>query len=250
MSAYRTAIDQTITVINQRSRTFRNQVVVVVAIASGSTAGALALRTLWPLTGLLALAPACGLFLWLDTRQVVDWRSTILQMWGRRDIDLLPFAHAMRANKMLPEATLNSMLDLLGTSEIANMEIKASARTRKTVATVVKFADMLGLRQIAVKVCATAIVSAGICWSAAMGAWLPLSFAASILPLPLILRWLETSLHHQSKMAVQALSHDPDFDADTFHGLINHLSPKEAHALADLWANTESLDRRVARPCD
>jgi hypothetical protein len=250
MSTYRTAIDLTITAIDQRSRIFRNQVVAIVIVIFFPIVAAIALRTLWPLTFLLALAPVCGLFVWFDIRQVARWHSTILEMWARRDIGLLAFTHAMRANKMLPEATLNSMLGLLGTPEIAKLEINASARTRKTVASVVKFADTLGLRQIVVKACAAAIVSASICWAAAAGTWLPPSFTASILPMPLILRWLQASLHHQAKLAVQAASQDPDFNADTFHDLINHLSPKEAQALAHPWTNTGQLDRQVARPCD
>ena len=104
MSAYRAAIDLTIAVINQRSRIFRNQVVVIVSVALGALIGAIALRMLWPLTGLLALVPVCGLFLWFDTRRVAEWRSAILAMWARRDIELLALGHAIRAVPNLPNS--------------------------------------------------------------------------------------------------------------------------------------------------
>lgn len=241
MPVYRTAIDQTITVIDQRSRTFRNQVVAVVAIASGSATGALALHRLWPLTGLLALVPVCGLFLWFDTKRLAEWRSAILAMWARRDIDLLAFGHAMRANPNLPESTLNSMLSLLGTSQIGTVEIQASTQTRQAVAAVAGFTDALGLRQLAVRVCATVIVSISVCWAAVAHAWSPLALTATILLLPLIQRWLQASLQRQSRAAVLAARQHPDFHADTFRLLIDHLPLGGGQASADPWVGTESV---------
>jgi len=223
MSDYRAAIDLTISVITQRSRVFRNQVVALVAIALGSVVGAVGLGKLWPLTGLLTLMPACGLFLWFDARRVTKWQSAILAMWARRAIDLLAFGHAMRANPVLPDATLNGMLSLLGTSQIGTLEAQASAETRQAVAAVARFADALGLRQFAAKVCASAIVSASICWSAAAHTWTPLALATPILLLPPVLRWLRLSLQRQSSAAIQFAQQDPGFDADAFHCLVDHM---------------------------
>ena len=182
MSWYRTAIDQTIAVVNQRSRNFRNQVLAVVALAVTSVAAALALRGLWPLTGLVAIVPLSGLFLWLDTKKVGDWRSSILQMWARRDIELVAFEQAVRADPGLPEMTLDGMLNLLGTSQSGTVDLSPSVQTRGAVAAVVGFADVLNLRQFAVKVCATAIVSICIGWAAFAHAWSPLAIATPVLP--------------------------------------------------------------------
>ena len=238
MSVYRTAIDQTFTVIVQRSRTFRNQVVAVVAIASGSAAGALVLHKLWPLTGFLSLIPVCGLSLWFDTRRVGKWRSAILDMWARRDIELLPFGQAIRAVPNLPEHTLNSMLSLLGAPQIGNTKVQTSSRTRQAVAAVVRSADALGLQQLAAKVCATAIISISVCWAAVAHAWLPLALTAMILLLPLIQRWLQASLQRQSRAAVLAARQHPDFDANTFRLLIDHLPLGGGQASADPWVGT------------
>lgn len=66
VSAYKIAIDQIITVINNRARYFRNLVVVVVAMSLGLLAWGLVTWSLSPLVGLLLLVPACGLFFFFD----------------------------------------------------------------------------------------------------------------------------------------------------------------------------------------
>ncbi|MEO7242701.1 MAG: hypothetical protein ABIW85_07280 [Variovorax sp.] len=245
MSEYRTAIDQTITVINQRSRTFLNQVMVVVAIASGSAAGGVVLHKLWPLTGLLVIVPACGLFLWLDTRRLVEWRLAILQMWARRDIDLMAFRQAMRANPMLPEITLNGMLGLLGTPQIGDVEIHASAQTRYAVAAVAGFADVLSLRQFALKVVAYAIVAAGACGSAATHSGMPLFFAT----VPVLALWLlgrrRGALQRQSRATLKAARQHPAFDADAFRRLFDHLQLGCGRASTAGWIDPEPADRRT-----
>lgn len=245
---YRAAFNLTIAVVNQRSRIFRNQVAAVVAVALCSVVGAITLRMFWPLTGLLALAPVCGLFLWADTRQVAYWRSAILAMWALLHIDLLTFSHAMRANTILPVATLSSMLSMLGTSQIGPLEVQASAQTRQAVAAVVRFADALGLRQLAVKVCTTAIVSISICWAAVANAWWPLALTTTILLLPLIQRWLQVSLQRQSRAAVLAAHQHPDFDANTFRLLMDHLPLEGGQASMAHWTDLESANRRTAAP--
>lgn len=243
MSVYRTAIDQTMIVIDQRSRIFRNQVVAVVTITSGSVAGALMLHRVWPMAVLLVLFPACGLFFWLDTKRVVDWRSSILQMQVRRDICLMAFREAMRAVPNLPETTLTGMLNLLGTAQIGQIETQASVQTRQTVAAVVQFADTLALRQLAAKACAAAIVSVGVCWAAAMQTWQPLGLVAVALLLPLALRWLTVSLQRQSRAAVLAARQQPDFEADAFSLLIEQFPLGGGQFAGDGWIDAAAADK-------
>lgn len=240
MSSYRDCVDQMIAVIDQRSRIYRNQVVGVVAVTFCSVAGAVGLRMFWPLNGLLTLVPVCGLFLWFDTRRVAKWRSAILDMWARRDIELLAFGHAIRAVPNLPAPTLNSMLSLLGTAQIGTAEVQAASQTRQAVAAVVGFADALSLRQLAARVCATAILSISVCWAAVAHAWSPLALTATILLLPLIQRWLQASLQRQSRAAALAAHQHPDFDADTFRLLIDQLPLGGGQASADPWVGTGS----------
>ena len=246
MSAYRTAIDLTISAVTERARNFRNQVVAVVVAGTLSLVGAVALRMFWPLTGLVTLVPVCGLFLWLDTARVAKWRWAILAMWLQRDIELLAFGHAIRAVPNLPEPTLNSMLSLLGTAQPGTAEVQASSQTRQAVAAVVGFTDALGLRQLAASVCATAILSISVCWAAVAHTWSPLALTATILLLPLIQRWLQASLQRQSRAAVLAARQHPDFHADTFRLLIDHLPLGGGQGSADPWVGTESVGWQTA----
>lgn len=234
MSVYQDAIQLTKSVVNQRARIFRNQVVLVVVIAFCSIGGAIALRQPGPLSGLLALVPVCGLYLWFDARQVARWRADSLSMWAKRDIDLLPFSHAVRANPILPRATIDSMLDSLATMQVGLLESRASAQTRQAVAKVAAIADALDLGQFAAKIGITAIVSTIAFWAAATRTWMPLCLAVAILFLPLILWRLRTVFQRKSRDSLRAASLHPDFDADIFCQLIDRLPlvPTTAYLLS------------------
>ena len=126
------------------------------------------------------------------------------------------------------------------------VEVRASTQTRQAVAAVVRFADALGLRQLAARVCATAIISTSVCWAAVAHAWSPSALTAIILLLPLIQRWLQASLQRQSRAAVLAARQHPDFDADMFRLLIDHLPLGGGQASTDSWVGTESVGWKTA----
>jgi NAD(P)H-dependent FMN reductase len=223
MSVYRTAIDLTIDAVDERARNFRNQVVTVVAGATCTIGAVVALRMLWPLFGFFNLIPICGLFLWLDAVRLAHWRLAIFALWAQRNVDLQAFGHAVRAVPQLPEATLTSMLSLLGTAQVGKIEAQASVHTRQAVATVVQFTDTLALRQLAAKVCAAA------------QSWRPLGMVTAVLLLPLVLRWLKASLQRQSRVAIMAARQHPDFDADTFRLLIEQFPLGGGQLAGDGW---------------
>lgn len=216
MSAYSVHIALTIDVINARARSFRNQVVCAVIATLSIIVAAIALRSLWPLTGLFALVPACGAFLWLDAARVAEWRSTIVGAWERREINLLAFSHAMRANTTLPQATLNSMLYFLQDSGAGAAGDRASISTRRTAATVTRFSDKLDSRRLAVKIGAAVVVAASVLCSAGARTWTPLAWVPTILLLPMLLRWLESWNARQSSAALSNALQCPDFDAESF----------------------------------
>jgi hypothetical protein len=237
---YRSTIDLTIKVITDRACVFRNQVVTVVIVSLIAIASAF--YTAWALVGLLVLVPLSGFFLYLDTKHVADWRLNILTVWAQCDIDLLAFSQVMRAVPNIPEVTLNSMLNLLGKVQIWQVEPQASTQTRRTVTAVVRFADTLNLHQLVAKVFATAIVTVSICWSLAGQVWQPLELLVAILALPLVLRWLRTSLQHQSRAAIVAAKQHPDFDADIFRSLMEQVPLGGELLLADIWVESESAE--------
>lgn len=237
MSAYESAIDLTTNAITRRSRSFRNQVLAVVSVA---VIGAVALRMLWLPVGLLALVPVCGFFLWRDARQVTEWRSEILAMWARQDIDLLAFDHAMRVNKFLPESTLSGMLDLLGSSPAGVVEGKATTATRQAAAAVVGFADGWDSRYFAVKIGACAVASTCASWAVVAHAWGPLGFAIVVLLVPLIGRWFRASFQRRSSAIVLAARQAPGFDADAFCYLMGRFFPRGRHVSAFRWAGLDA----------
>jgi hypothetical protein len=241
MSVYRIAIDLTILAVVQRTKLFRNQIVVITIVMLVSIIGAVAWRVFWPLAGCLFIAPICGLFIWLDTRQVASWRFAVMANWARCSIDLAAFIQAMRAVPNLPGATLAGMLSLLGNVQVGKLEALASNQTRQAVVAVVQFADALGLQQLAVKVFAAAIVTVAIYWAAAVQAWQPLGLVVAALLLPPVLRWLQAFQQHHYIAAILAAKQHPDFDADMFRSLIEQLPLGRGLLLADIWVESESL---------
>jgi hypothetical protein len=241
MPAYRPVIDITIAAIAKRARNFRNQIVVVVSLVLLITAAVfLSLR---PLVGLLALVPLSGLFLSFDAKLLANWRSFVLKIWAQRDIDMLAFNHALRAIPHLPEATLTSMVDLLGTAQVWKIEARASVQTRQAVAAVVLLADTLGLRQLAAKVCAAAIVTVSVCWAAAAQSWRPLGMVTAVLLIPLVMRWLKASLQRQSRAALLAARQHPDFDAEFFRLLIEQFPLGGGQLAGDGWVDAAGADK-------
>jgi hypothetical protein len=239
MSEYRLAIDLSIIVLTKRAKTFRNQIVAVVMFTLIVITASIAFYSPKQLVALLTLAPLCGFFLFLDAKLLADWRAAVLAVWARRDIDLLAFSHAIRAVPHLPEATLTSMLSLLGTAQVGKAEAQASAQTRQAVVAVVRFAGTLELCRLAAKVCATGIVTVSICWAAVGQAWQPLGLLGATLLLPLILQWLQTSLQLQPRAAVMAAKQHPDFDIDIFRSLTQVLPLGRGLLLADICVDSE-----------
>jgi hypothetical protein len=239
---YRIAIDLTLNVIVERSKNFRNQVISIVFISLCSAIAAAITYLPWPLTCLLVAGPVCGLFMLFDVRLLSDWRYEVLSMWSLRDIDRMAFSYAVRAVPSLPEATLNSMLSLLGKSQLASVEVNATVKTRQTVAAVIGLSDMLVLRQLATKVGASAIITGSVIWSVASQSWVPLGLISTVLLLPFVFRWIKWSLLLQSKAVVMEAKQHPDFDANTFRSLMEQLPLEGGVLLADIWTNLEPVE--------
>lgn len=226
MSAYRKAIDSTVDVITLRSHNFRNQVIAVVIVASGSLIACFVLGMLWPLAGWMALAPVCGLFLWLDARGLAEWRSSLLANWALSEIDLTAFGHAMRAHPALPKATLEAMLDSVGASPAAPARILSSASpsTRRAIAATTAYSDAAALRDIVAKVCISAIVVMGAAWSAALHRWQPLALASVGVLWPLSSHVRRMSSRRSARLVVRTTDQD-DFDPEAFRIMIDVLVP-------------------------
>lgn len=185
MSAYRTAIDQTTAAVDRRARYFRNQVVIVVAIAALVIIGAFvwSAAALW--AGLL-LIPACGLYFHADSRLLNRWRSDLLQPWVARELDLVAYCQAIRANPILPKETTGAMLASLPLARDLISEQKMLTPTRQAIAAASLAthrgrADALLLKTIASGILVGAVVAA--LW---MRALVPLIGLAALAVLPVV----------------------------------------------------------------
>ena len=223
MSAYKIAMSRTTQTIDNRARYFRNQVVAVVIVGMVSIVGAMVAWTLWPLTGLLLLVPICGMFSLFDGKLLNDWRSHLLASWAKQEVDFWGFRAAMEAIPTLPKATLQSMLDTLPSTPNWDMERAASQKTRGAVAAIVTAIHACHADTVALKVVGSAIAAVSVFCAAALKVWFPLLFIGVILSLPLLLKWMRRWRLRKLQASIVAAQPDPDFNAEAFEGLINHL---------------------------
>jgi hypothetical protein len=121
MSASKDALRLTTATIDRRAFYFRNLVVLIVLLALACPIAALVFWSPRPLVGWLAAVPLCAGHLVVDNRLVARWRSGIQAMWGAGQLHLEDFERSVTSLKMLPAATLRSMLATLpkGPSELA-----------------------------------------------------------------------------------------------------------------------------------
>jgi hypothetical protein len=189
VSAYRTAIDRTTAIIDRRATYFRNQIVIVVGIVAVAAVGAFAwsAAALW---AVLLLVPACGLFFYVDSRVLTEWRSGLLEPWIARELDLVAWCQAIHANPVLPKETTAAMLATLPSARDLVAEQKILTPTRRAIAATClalhrSKSDSLLLNAIASGVVVAILLAA--LWT---GAWVPLLGLIALGPLPLVRRWI------------------------------------------------------------
>jgi hypothetical protein len=113
MSAAKEAMHLTTDTLERRAFHFRNLVVLFVAVAFGSAIIALVRWSpLW-LLGWLTALPLFSCFLVVDHFVVARWQRKILDAWLAEELHLDNFVESMTSMRMLPRATLRSMLALL-----------------------------------------------------------------------------------------------------------------------------------------
>jgi hypothetical protein len=112
-SAYRDAIESTRDTLAHRSKSYRVLAAIVVLTIIGSMTAAVASRSFVPLITVLLLAPACGLFFWLDARIVAAWRERLLSRWVAGQLALRPGRSVILSIPRLPPKTLEAMVATL-----------------------------------------------------------------------------------------------------------------------------------------
>jgi hypothetical protein len=220
VSAYRVAIDQTIYTINSRAKYFRNLVVAVVSVSLGSIMWALVTWALSPLVACFLLLPICGLFFFLDSRLLNDWRSQLLEGWARGEPDFQSFRAAVDAIPTLPKDTLQSMLATLPSAGDLITEQRLSPGTRDAIATVVTAIHACHSDTLALKVVCYAVVGSSFIAAVVLRMWQPLSGIAIITLFPLLQKRLRRWRLRRSKERTLAAPQQPDFDCKKFAELV------------------------------
>ena len=190
-SPYNIAIDQTTTTIHKRARYFRNLIVAVVVLTAGSLVAAAARWTPRPLTGILLLIPACGLFFIMDGRLVDQWQTSLIDNWLTKEIDFVAFCKAVNAIPMLPNSTLQSMLRTLPRAPDLITEQRISASTRAGVAAAMEEIQSSWAEKLTLKVAAAAIITLSVEIAVALRMPQPLFGVLAILFLPLLRGFLQ-----------------------------------------------------------
>jgi hypothetical protein len=137
MSPYRLAIDLTTQTIDMRAKAFRNLIVAVVFVIFGTLAWAMIARQVQALSGLILLIPLCGLFFFLDSKLLNQWRSQLFAHWSKKELDFRNFCDAVSAIPVLPKGTLQSMLASLPVGKEIVKEQRMAAATREAISTAV-----------------------------------------------------------------------------------------------------------------
>jgi hypothetical protein len=190
MSVYRVAINQTTQTINGRATYFRNLIVAVVVVGLGSSLWALVAWVLSPLAGFFLLLPICGVFFFLDSRLLNQWRSQFLQGWARGELDCYSFRAAVGAVPTLPKDTLQSMLATLPLAGDLVSEQRITRGTREAVVALVTTihacqSDMTALRAAGFTIAGVSLMAAVLLWM-----WQPLCGMVAVTALPLLHKWM------------------------------------------------------------
>ncbi len=215
MSAYRTATDQTTAVIDRRARYFRNQVVIVVAIAVLAVGAAL----VWSAAALwawLLLVPSCGLYFYADSRALNGWRSSVLGPWTARDLDLVAWGQAIRANPVLPKETTGAMLATLPIASDLVTEQKILTPTRRAIA-----AECIGRHSekgavLLLNALASGLVVAILLSAVWMRAWAPMLGLLALAALPLFRMWIGRRWRWRCEKEVAACRTEVGFSEEDY----------------------------------
>jgi hypothetical protein len=223
VSDYRLLLDSTSNVLAARARGFRNLVVGYVGIGGVSVGGAITLLNLRPLSGLLLLMPAYGLFLWRDSSILDGWRGQLGEAWAARRIDFAAFRHAVNANPVLPPGTVQAMLATLPEAGDLKSEQAVEAGTRQAVVSALRARDDAYTSALAGRAAAHAIVAAVVTASIVLRAWAPLL----VLGIALV-PWLGCHVYCHRRLAqairkVRGLRERSDFDSERYRTILGSL---------------------------
>ena len=223
MSAYRIAILQTITTIDNRACYFRNLVVAVVVLTLAFIGSAAVTGTFSPLVGLLLLLPAYGVFFFLDAKLLNDWRAQLLDAWVRKEIEFRAFCDAVSAIPTLPKDTLHSMLATLPTEADLVAEQRISSSTREATAALATTMHACESDAMALKATGFAIATGLLIIAVILWMWQPILGITVLALVPLLRKWLRRRRLRALGERTAATRAKPDFSDAKYGELVANL---------------------------
>jgi len=133
--------------LDRRVRRYRNLVVLIVVIGITSPLLAIIFGDWNYLLGWLAMFLAVEGFFVLDVRSIARWRAAILDGWVAGTIDLDAFREGILVNRLLPPATLSSLIDPLPTRARLDCFPDPVPRIREALAATVIAIDTILIRR-------------------------------------------------------------------------------------------------------
>lgn len=221
MSSYRTVIEQTTQTIDNRAKYYRNLIVVVVLIGLFSTAWALFSWSLLPLSGIVLLLPACGVFFFFDAKLLNAWRDQLFQSWIRKEIDFYYFCEAITANPLLPKETLKGMLATLPMADNIISEQAISSNTRRAITESVKLHYVHQADVLAFKAAIFAILAVLLLFALGFEMWQPLLGAIVIVIFPYVQKLVKQIREKKVMEMLLIVQQHPDYNQDKYIELVS-----------------------------
>jgi len=177
------AIKLTTQTIDLRAAFHRNLVIAVVVLVLVSILSAGIKMTWCPLLGILLLAPVCSFFFLWDTHTLNHWQKKILKMWQQNNLDINVFSQVIATMPVLPQQTLQGMVNTLPTADNLPDSINITPNYRTAVATTLNTITKYQKNLILNFTLACFLVTISLIYAVIQRSWLPLISLIFIIPL-------------------------------------------------------------------
>ncbi len=239
MSDYRILLDYTSEILGTRARGFRNLVAGFSVIALLSVGGAAALMNPRPMSGLLLLVPAYGMFLWRDSWILGRWRAQLAEAWVRGGIEFRGLRQALKANPVLPQGSVQGMLATLPEAGDLSSEQAVEAGTRQAVVAALGARDDGHTSALACRAAGYGIVAGAVVAAVVLRAWAPFLALGLVPVLAIGCGWRRRRRMRRAIEMLAGLRARSDFDPERYRAILGALdgpglSARERERLAGL----------------
>lgn len=222
-STYRAAIRRTAETLEDRARTFRNQIVLVVAVVGVSILSAAIVRAAWPLAGVLLLFPLSGWYAFVDGILLARWRGALYSWWTSRELELAAFRGAIEAIPTLPAETLQSMLATLPPCGTLPEEQRLSSATRRAITNASEEFYRASTDLILLRTAVSAVVVVSIVAATGRHDWRLFLGVAALGPMLLARSLIRRMRAGQRVRRLEVTRASPEFDEEDYTRVMSHL---------------------------